>query len=87
MFGIPISILLVLTLLFSLCGGRQLPTWMFINSMQLIFHLSLIKTDLPAVAQFFLIKYLNWLRFNFDWSKNLSDDTLGSADLLDYKLL
>ena len=36
-------------------GGRLLPTWMFINSMQLIFHAPLLNTYMPANLNYFLL--------------------------------
>ena len=43
--------------------GSLLPTWMFINSLQIITHMALLKTMMPGNAQYFLAKYLEWLRW------------------------
>ena len=67
-----------------MCGGPLLPTWMFLNSMQLIFHVPLIKSDMPAHTHFFMIEYLNVLRLHFDWTESASESVLGSADKDDY---
>ena len=58
-------------LLLALCGGHLLSTWMFLNSMQLLFHVPLIKTDLPAHAHFFMVEYLKKLRLSFVWTEEL----------------
>lgn len=44
-------------------AGSMLPTWMFINSLQIIAHLALVKTMIPANAHYFLKQYLDWLRW------------------------
>ena len=67
-----------------MCGGPLLPTWMFLNSMQLIFHVPLIKSDMPAHTHFFMIEYLSVLRLHFDWTESASESVLGSADKDDY---
>lgn len=43
-------------------GGRLLPTWMFVNSMQLVTHSPLLTTFMPANMHVFLTDYLGWLR-------------------------
>ena len=45
-------------------GGRLLPTWMFLNSMQLIVHLPLLPTFMPANLHVFLTHYLSYVRLN-----------------------
>ena len=81
-----IALVAVLVIFFFLimCGGPLLPTWMFLNSMQLIFHVPLIKSDMPAHTHFFMIEYLNVLRLHFDWTESASESVLGSADKDDY---
>ena len=50
--------------------GSLLPTWIFINSLQIIAHTVLLKTLMPANAHYFLSTYLNWLRwYNEDFFK------------------
>jgi len=46
--------------------GSLLPTWMFINSLQIIAHLTLLKTIMPANGHYFLKKYLDLLRWYQD---------------------
>ena len=43
--------------------GSLLPTWIFINSLQIIAHTVLLKTLMPANAHYFLSIYLDWLRW------------------------
>ena len=45
-------------------GGRLLPTWMFLNSMQLIVHTPMLNTFMPSNLHYFLISYLNFVRIN-----------------------
>lgn len=45
--------------------GPLLPVWMFINSMQLILHVILIKSFIPGHAHYFLLDYLNIWRLHF----------------------
>ena len=49
-------------LILVLSYGPLLPVWMFINSMQLIAHVPLIRTNLPGSSHFFLLDYLNIIR-------------------------
>ena len=51
-------------------GGRLLPTWMFLNSMQLIVHTPMLATYVPANLHYFLVKYLSIFRLN---SKQIND--------------
>ena len=44
-------------------AGSLLPAWMFINSLQIIAHMVLLKTLMPGNVHYFLTKYLNWLRW------------------------
>ena len=60
-----ITVAFVLILFIGL-GGRLLPTWMFLNSLQLIVHLPLISSIMPSNLHFFLIKYLNFIRMRAD---------------------
>lgn len=53
-----------LFLLFS--GGPLLPFWMFLNSISLIAHLPLLKTDLPSLANHFLVETLNTIRLHLN---------------------
>ena len=68
--------------------GSLLPTWMFINSLQLLAHLPLLNSSMPANSQVFLNKYLNWVRwYDEDFIKD-AESKLGSkqydVDVGDY---
>ena len=69
----------------SITAGSLLPTWMFINSLQIIAHMVLLKTLMPGNVHYFLTKYLNWLRwYDEDFMEWIED---GSAfDLKKYDL-
>ena len=56
-FGTMLLILPVIT------AGSLLPTWIFINSLQIIAHMVLLKTIMPGTVHYFLDKYLQWLRW------------------------
>ena len=58
-----------LLLLLVLTCGPLLPFWMFLNSMQLMVHVPLIRTAIPGNAHYFFLDYLNILRFEV-WSLN-----------------
>lgn len=61
---------------------------MCINSIQLIVHLPLIGTDLPAHAHYFLIEYLDWLRLDLSWTRELAEEYVtGSPDLTDLRVI
>ena len=47
-------------------GGSLLPTFMFLNSMQLIVHTPLLATNMPGNLHMFLLKYLDMLRLKVD---------------------
>ena len=68
----------VIFFLILISAGPLLPIWMFLNSLQLIFHVPLIKSDMPAHAFYFMTDYLNKLRLNFDWTKKLTDEWMGN---------
>ena len=44
-------------------AGSLLPFWMFINTLQIISHMILLKTIMPANAHYFLKKWNNWMRW------------------------
>lgn len=55
--------------------GSLLPTWMFINALQLLAHLPLLNSNMPANAHYFLNKYLDIVRwYDSDFIKSLEDD-------------
>ena len=45
-------------------NARMLPTWMFLNSIQLIIHSALLSTNMPSNLHYFLFHYLNLFRLN-----------------------
>lgn len=50
--------------------GSLLPTWMFINSLQIIAHMPLMNSLMPGNAHYFLTKYLDMVRWrNKDFNK------------------
>lgn len=50
--------------LFVGLGARLLPTWMFLNSLQLIVHTPLIAAYMPANLNYFLIQLLGIARLS-----------------------
>ena len=44
-------------------AGSLLPFWVFINSLQIISHMVLLNTIMPANAHFFLKKWNDWIRW------------------------
>ena len=86
-YGTPLAIALSFCILVALCGGRLLPTWMFLNSMQLILHVILIRTDMPSHAFKFMHDLLDKLRFKYDWSEEMTEESVGSSALSDSEVL
>lgn len=72
-FGIPLYTVFTFIVVAGLISGKLLPTWIFVNSMQLIFYLVLIKTDLPSYVHFFMLDFLDSLRLRYDWTEALAD--------------
>ena len=68
-------------------SGHLLPTWMFLNSLQLIVHAPMLATNMPANLHHFLVDYLSLIRLD---SKKISSQVeiwereLGLAN---YKLI
>ena len=55
--------------------GSLLPTWMFINALQLLAHLPLLNSNMPANAHYFLNKYLEKVRwYDEDFVKWVDDN-------------
>lgn len=54
----------MLLLLPVVAAGSLLPTWIFVNSLQLVAHTVLISSLMPGNASFFLSKFLNWVRWH-----------------------
>ena len=64
--NVSVKVLLVTTfamILPVIAVGSLLPTWIFINSLQIIAHTILLKTLMPANAHYFLSTFLDWLRW------------------------
>ena len=45
-------------------GGRLLPTWMYINTLQLVVYTPLVTTNMPSNLHYFLNNYLQLFRLN-----------------------
>lgn len=67
-------------------NANLLPTWMFINSMQLIMHTALLTTNMPSNLHFFLFHYLNILRLNPEALDLSVEAKLSESGLIDYEL-
>ena len=80
-----ICIGLAVSLFLAIFQGSLISTWMFINSMQLIAHVPLISSKLPANAHYFFLNFMGLVRFNLE-TINSSLDTV-SSKLLDYQLI
>lgn len=76
-----------LLLLLVLTCGPLLPFWMFLNSLQLIVHVPLIRTNIPGNAHYFLLEYLNILRLHF-WSlTKWLQEQVGASKEHDYAMV
>ena len=61
-----VLIIIVVLILFAfLIGGIMAPIWMFINTMNLIVHLPLFKSNMPPNVHYFLLHYLDLFRLHF----------------------
>ena len=67
--------------------GPLLPVWMFINSMQLIVHLPLIRSPQPGNSHLFLLDHLNVLRMNFGSLNAWLQKQVGDSRLEDVGLV
>jgi len=77
-----ICIGLAISVFLAIFEGSLISTWIFINSMQLIAHVPLISSKLPANAHYFFLNFMGLVRFNLE-TINSSLDTV-SSKLLDY---
>lgn len=59
MLAIIVPVLLMIGL-----GGHLLPTWMFLNSLQLISHVPMLDAHIPASLHYFRVKYLSLIRLD-----------------------
>jgi hypothetical protein len=57
---------MVIVILLLFCGGRLIPTWMFLNSLSLIVHLPLLAVMMPGELHYFLWKWLQVFTLNND---------------------
>ena len=67
-------------------GGRLLPTWMFLNSMQLIVHTPLLQTFMPSNLNLFFVDYLNLVRLNSEQIGEQIDAWQKDRGQADYEL-
>ena len=63
-----IFVIFVLTIFLA---GSQLPFWMFFNSLQLLVHIVLIKTNIPAQANFVLNSLLDYTRLQYSMTNDI----------------
>ena len=78
-----VLIFLIVQLTVSLIiGGPSIPAWMFINSMNLVVHLPLIRSNMPPNAQYFLKHYLDIFRVNLEFVNENIDSAYVNIDLL-----
>jgi len=63
-----------------------LPTWMFLNSMQLIVHTPLVDTYMPTNLHIFIQRYLNLFRFNANSINDSLEDSDREQGMDNYKL-
>ena len=57
----------MIMLMAAMSSGRLLTTWIFLDALQLMSHLPLLKTQMPAPAAYFMSKFLDLARFNILW--------------------
>ena len=55
--------------------------------MQLILHVILIKTDMPSHAHYFMLNFLDKLRLKFDWTDQMTEESVGSPAQTDYEVI
>ena len=70
-----VAITTIVLILPVIAAGSLLPFWMFINSLQIIAHMPLLKSLMPANVHYFLTKFLNWLRLYEPSFVDYLDDT------------
>lgn len=69
-------------LIFCFCIiGAQLPTWMFVNSLSLIVHTTLLNSIMPPSVFYTFKKYLHLVRLNWP---DLNEDIQASYDVFEY---
>ena len=60
--------------------GAQLPTWMFINSLSLIVHTTLLNSLMPPSVFYIFKKYLNIVRLSWPEVNDEIDETYNVHD-------
>ena len=67
----------------------MLPVWMFFNSLQLIVHLPMMRTHMPATANLFILNYLAIVRLQIRKLNEALEELIGaeSSDREDYLLI
>ena len=73
-------------LIFLGINANLLPTWMFLNSIQLIMHTALLSTSMPSNLHYFLNHYLSILRMNPESLDLAMEVWLSESGLIDYEL-
>ena len=63
--------------------GAQLPTWMFLNSLSLIVHTTLLNSLMPPSVWYVFKQYLNLVRLNWPALNEHIDET---HDVYNYSL-
>ena len=59
----------VFTIFTAIAALDLLPTWMFINSLSLVAHTTMIKVNVPGNVNHLFMKYINLFKFNW-WEVN-----------------
>ena len=80
-----ICLVVGISMLVAAFRGSLVSTWIFINTLQLIAHVPLVATKLPANAHYFLLNLLSFVRLNFQ-SVSSSIDSI-QAKMLEGKLV
>lgn len=80
-----ISLATVITFVLALFKGSLVQTWMLINTLQLVAHIPVVTTKLPANAHYFLINLLGVVRLHFDKFSAVIDNL--DAKLKEFEIL
>ena len=63
------TLAIIITIFAAGAALDLLPTWMFINSLSLIAHTTMIKVSMPGNVNHLFKKYIDLFKFNW-WSVN-----------------
>ena len=79
----------ILILVLVLWCGPLLPVWMFLNSLQLIVHLPMVRSRIPSAANLLFLDYLTVIRLHLGGFHETLADLLGlsKGDAEDYRLI